>query len=275
MNLKSFLLLLTLLPFYIYCQSSVKIDSTKSLNIGESVYFYSEVLKENREVNIYLPSNYHPDSNKTYSVIYLLDGSIQEDLIHVSGIFQFASFPWINMAPECIIVGISNVDRKRDFTFPTTIEADQRDFPSSGGSSAFIKFIETELQPLVNDKFKTNGNNTLIGQSLGGLLATEILFKNGNLFNNYIIVSPSLWWDNESLLELIPVEYLRINHVHIAVGNEGKIMIKDAKQLYKKLSKKLSKENLSFAYYKELDHGDALHLSVYHALKKLFATKSE
>ena len=60
--------------------------------------------------------------------------------------------------------------------------------------------IEKELQPYIETKYKTNNDKTIIGQSLGGLFATEVLLKKPTLFNKYIIISPSLWWDNGSLL---------------------------------------------------------------------------
>ena len=78
------------------------------------------------------------------------------------------------------------------FTFPTTIEEDKKHYPSTGHSDNFISFIENELQPFIKNKYKTNRDKTIIGQSLGGLLATEVLLKKLLLFNRYIIVSPSL-----------------------------------------------------------------------------------
>ncbi len=47
---------------------------------------HSDVLKENRELNVYLPEGYSPDSATAYPVIYLLDGSANEDFIHITGI---------------------------------------------------------------------------------------------------------------------------------------------------------------------------------------------
>jgi len=80
-----------------------KISET-DFSIGKTVNIKSKVLDETRELNIYLPSSYSADSSKTYPVIYLLDGSRNEDFIHISGIVQFGSFSWINMIPESIVV---------------------------------------------------------------------------------------------------------------------------------------------------------------------------
>lgn len=250
-----------------------KINETE-FSIGKTISIKSTILDENRVLNIYLPASYQKNKNKNYPVIYLLDGSKDEDFIHIAGLVQFGSFPWINMLPETIVVGIANTDRKRDFTYPSTNKLDQQDFPTSGHSKNFISFIEKEVQPFIDTKFRTNNTKTLIGQSLGGLLATEILFTKPNLFNNYIIVSPSLWWDYEKLLTKTPVSYSTKKSVYIAVGKEGKVMERVATQLYQKLhTDKQVNTNLYFEFLDDKSHGDALHIAVYHAFEKLFKTK--
>lgn len=239
--------------------------------IGETIEFYSDILSEIRTLNTYLPNGYDPDSEQKYPVIYLLDGSADEDFIHIAGLVQFGSFPWIELIPETIVVGIGNVDRRRDFTYPTSIEIDKKDFPTAGNSETFIQFIESELQPLIKKWYKTNGERSIIGQSLGGLLATEILFKKPDLFDNYIIASPSLWWDDQSLLSWEPMKYKTDKNVYIAVGKEGEIMERDANSLYKKLKVESGKNTtLYFEFFEEQNHGDVLHLAVYDAFEKIF-----
>lgn len=240
--------------------------------LGTVEQIRSARLNETRTLNIYLPETYSRDSALLYPVIYLLDGSANEDFIHITGLVQFLTM--IGAMPPSIIVGIANTDRKRDFTFPTTDKEDAADFPTSGGSSKFIAFIEHELQPFISRKYKTNNNRTIIGQSLGGLLATEIMLKKPLLFNNYILVSPSLWWDRESLLKKsaqllagLPQEKLQ---VYISVGIEGSQMEEDARVLAETL-KNSEKPNLK-VFYSHLtreNHLTILHNSVYEALKKI------
>lgn len=232
------------------------IDSLKSIELNET-----------RRLNIYLPEGYSADSAQTYNVIYLLDGSADEDFIHVSGIVQFCNFSWINLLPPSIVVGISNVDRKRDFTFPTTIQKDKEDFPTTGESAKFISFIEKELQPYIDKNYKTNSNKMLIGQSLGGLLATEILYTKPQLFNQFLIVSPSLWWNAESLLkgnpEILNTSYSSKTELFVAVGNEGKIMERDAKKLYKQLKKsKATNLSVEFKFLGNKNHATIMHQAI-------------
>jgi len=265
------LMLLFLVNNQISAQNETEITEKSDLIIGEKVEIKSKILNENRILNIYLPNGYSNDSIKKHPVIYLLDGSIDEDFLHISGLVQFGSFSWINMIPETIVVGISNVDRKRDFTFPTNNKKDKKDFPTTGKSEEFINFIENELQPFIEKNYKTDSIKTLIGQSLGGLLATEILFKNPELFNNYIITSPSLWWDDESLLTYTPTLYTSKKSIFIAVGKEGQVMERTAKELYDKLKlQKKANTNLYFEFFEKQNHGDTLHLAVYNGFEKIF-----
>ncbi|MDX2247051.1 MAG: alpha/beta hydrolase-fold protein [Bacteroidia bacterium] len=245
----------------------------KPVEIGETVEIESGILGEKRFANIYLPEGYHPDSAATYPVIYLLDGSFNEDFLHIVGLVQF--FRLQMGMPPAIVVGIANVDRKRDFTFPTTDSALKTEFPTTGGSEKFIGFVEKELQPFLVAKYKVNDRRILIGQSLGGLLATEILLKNPSLFSDYLIVSPSLWWDNESLLEkapaLLSAQKDEPVQVYISVGSEGKVMERDAKALYKTLqNQNRANTTLHFKFLKKETHATILHNAIYEALEILY-----
>lgn len=240
------------------------------LKMGVIHELYSKALGEKRILNVYLPNGYEKGT-ESYPVIYLLDGSENEDLHHITGIVQFLTM--IEKMPQSIVIGIANVDRKRDFTFPTTIEQDKKDFPTTGSSAKFIQFVESELQPYVVKNFRTTNNRTIIGQSLGGLVATEILLEKPTLFNNYVIVSPSLWWDNESLLQKLPALEAKkpIAQVYISVGSEGKQMEGDARQLAELLGNKEQFPTLKtiFVPLPQETHLTILHNAVYKGLQAL------
>jgi len=265
--------------FLLFCNNTFaqKNETKKPFSIGEIVELQSKILNEKRTLNIYLPDGYHPDSAATYQVIYLLDGSADEDFIHVAGLVQFANFPWVDLLPKSIVVGIANVDRKRDFTYPTSVKEIKDAFPTSGKSANFISFLEKELQPFIDKNYKTSSTKILLGQSLGGLVASEILLKKSQLFSHYIIVSPSLWWDDQTLLKEQPVflksDFKKDLSIFIGVGNEDKykVMETDARALFA-ISQKEKKENIKahFHFFEDLNHGDVLHLAVYEAFKMLF-----
>lgn len=257
------------------CQAQPAINAS-SLNVGETIEWKSEVLEETRKLNVYLPLSYTWDTAKTYPVIYLLDGSMDEDFVHISGLVQFGSFSWVNMLPESIVIGIANVDRRRDYTFPSSNKEDVRDNPTSGHSERFIQFIENELIDIVNNRYRVTEERTLIGQSLGGLLATEILMKKPDLFDNYIIISPSLWWNDESLLSFPMAHTSSPKLVYIGVGKEGDMMVRPARALHAKLDASLNKESeLIYTYFENNDHANILHVAVYDAFEKLFKPKNK
>lgn len=233
--------------------------------LGVTATLHSQALGEERVLNIALPHGYHPDSAARYPVVYLLDGSADEDFIHIAGLFQFAAYEWIAWQQTSIVVGIANVDRKRDLTYPTSIAKDKADFPTTGGSAAFTNFLSNEVIPYVEANYRTAPDRMLIGQSLGGLFAAEVLLKRPELFQRYLIVSPSVWWDGGSLLNVEPA-FVRDpsqapQQVYIAVGAEGKVMMNGAKKLAA-LAKKSAKTRVGFGYLKDHDHANILHRAV-------------
>ena len=262
-----------------------KKENSKPFIIGQIIELQSKVLSEKRTLNVYLPEGYSPKDSIKYPVIYLLDGSADEDFIHIVGLVQYNSFEWINQVPKSIVIGIATVDRRRDFTFPTTIQSDRKTYPTTGHSDKFISFIESELQPFIEGKFKTTQSKTIIGQSLGGLLEAEILLKKPTLFTKYIIVSPSLWWDNGSLLEensdILNENFKQQTEIYIGVGKEGltptkipRVMEVDANLLADKIKSTKSKSiNLSFDYLPQENHATIMHQAVLNAFRQLNSIK--
>lgn len=269
------LIAFTILVFVLTPLSAQKINGEvengkEALTIGAIKEIQSKALSEKRILNIYLPDGYHPDSAATYPVIYLLDGSAHEDLLHIIGLVQFMNM--YELMPGSIVVGIANVDRYRDFTHPTTDPEDLEALPTGGGSEKFIDFIEKELQPFIEKNYRTNGTRTVIGQSMGGLLATEVLLKRPYLFDDYIIVSPSLWWDRQSLMNSAD-STLRANpdlhkKVFVSLGEEHPVMHEVADKLVNAI-RNSGNENITLFYEPILDedHATILHAAVYKAFK--------
>ena len=232
----------------------------------------SKALEEERVLNIYLPQGYDPDSAATYPVLYVLDGSAHEDFPHIAGLVQFMNMYAI--MPHTIVVGIQNVDRYRDFTYPSTDKRDCESIPQCGGSERFINFIEQEVQPFIEANYKSNGHKTIVGQSLGGLVATEILIKKPHLFDDYVIVSPSLWWDKQILVDQAPVYFKEHQElqkrVFVSLGKEHPEMHEVADELVAAIRESGNK-NMQVWYEPILDedHATILHSACYKAFKAL------
>lgn len=254
------------------------------ITLGFTDSIPSSVLGKTQTVNIYLPDGYHPDSAATYPVIYLLDGAVDEDFIHIAGLVQFSSFSWVNYLQPSILVGIVSTNRKHDLTYkpapdavwPEWLDGYPNIYEIGGGSEKFMSYIEKDLQPFIEKNYKTNGTKTLIGQSLAGLFATEVLFKKPELFQQYVIVSPSLWWDNGSLLKQpLKLPETPMN-VYISVGDEGKEMVNGAKNIGKSLQKTGQKNvHYTYDYLPKEDHGTILHQAVGNAFEWMWKVAEE
>lgn len=223
---KGFFLLTLVVSAYSFAQQK------SDILLGTQYVLHSNNLGQDRKINVRLPENY--SDTISYPVIFLLDGSTDGDFLPFCGLAHNAAYPWINQLPASIIVGIENIDRRHDFTFPTTVKEDLENYPTTGHSKEFIAFLKTELIPWTESHFKTS-ERTIAGQSLGGLLVSEILLSDPGLFNMYILVSPSLWWDKESILSRPAGPAISNKQVFIVYGEEGDLMEKPAQNLVKSL----------------------------------------
>ena len=166
--------------------------------VGVRDSLYSQILAESREIYIQLPASYRPEYDQTYPVVYILDGEVF--LPTATNVLDFYSGGFM---PEMVLIGISNNNnRMRDLTTSTIKTMYGRPFNQKNGEAAnFIKFIEDELIPFVENKYPVTNYRTLIGHSYGGLFAIYSLINHPHLFANYIAIDPSLDWDNQNLLE--------------------------------------------------------------------------
>ena len=196
MNRIKILLIFLLLPLTLRSQGDIFIGKKQSL--------YSTALQENRNYWIHLPENYGQDTTQTYPVVYLLDGdSFFHSLVGISKTFSTVRGKFL---PQSIIIGVLNVDRTRDLT--PTASAAGRDgkiapgtIPQGGGSETFSRFLTGELRAVIDSVYRTNGKNMLIGHSYAGLFTLNTFLRHTELFDMYLAVDPSLWWDQGKLSE--------------------------------------------------------------------------
>jgi hypothetical protein len=168
------------------------------LVIGETFTIDSGILGETRRINVYLPPGYAESRSARLPVLYMPDGGIGEDFLHVAGLVQ-VSVANGTMRPF-VLVGIENTERRRDMTGPTESERDKKIAPRVGGSAAFRAFVRRELMPQVKSRYRTTEETAVVGESLAGLFVVETFLKEPDLFDTYIAFDPSLWWNNQKLL---------------------------------------------------------------------------
>jgi predicted alpha/beta superfamily hydrolase len=174
-------------------------DKATPLVIGETFTVESRILDEKRRINVYLPPGYAESRDARVPVLYMLDGGIAEDFLHIAGLIQ-VSVGNETMRPF-LLVGVENTQRRRDLTGPTTNENDKKVAKVVGKSEAFRKFIRDELMPQVKERYRTTEEKALIGESFAGLFVVETFLLEPELFDTYIAVDPSLWWNDQGLVK--------------------------------------------------------------------------
>lgn len=174
-------------------------DKSVPLVIGETFTIESKILSETRRINVYAPASYTESPNARLPVLYMPDGGIAEDFLHVAGLVQVLSGNG-TMRPF-LLVGIENTQRRRDLTGPTENENDKKIAPRVGGSEAFRKFIRDELMPQVKSRYRTTDETAIVGESLAGLFVIETFLLERDLFDTYIAFDPSLWWNDQKLVK--------------------------------------------------------------------------
>lgn len=172
------------------------------LVIGDTFTIRSSVLNEVRRINVYAPPGYAESSTLRLPVLYMPDGGIREDFLHVAGLIQISVTN--GTARPFLLVGIENTERRRDMTGPTTTDEDRKIAPRVGGSAAFRRFVRTELIPVIESRYRTTRERAIVGESLAGLFVVETLLREADLFDTYIAFDPSLWWNNAKLLADAP-----------------------------------------------------------------------
>jgi uncharacterized protein len=264
--------------------------------IGTIDSINSKVLNEQRKFWVYVPDagSNNIYENEKYPVVYLLDGDAH--FFSVVGIIQqLSSINGNTVLPKMIVVGIPNTDRTRDLT-PTHVATgneftDSAFVANSGGGEKFITFIEKELMPRIDSLYPTAPYRTLIGHSFGGLAVVHTLVHHPDLFNAYIAIDPSMWWDNKKLLNetrtAFTTKNFSCNSLFLAIANTMPAgidtllartdtsvdtkHIRSILELNDCLSSKTNNE-LKFKsnYYKDDTHSSSPLISTYDALRFIF-----
>ncbi|CAM4156813.1 alpha/beta hydrolase-fold protein [Gillisia limnaea] len=168
--------------------------SQNAITIGKTITIHSEILKEDRILEIHLPKNYE-ESDKTYPVLYLLDSYY--NFSHAVGSVEYLQLN--RLIPDMIVVGIRNTNRNRDLSPDSPeLSTDERErMGTTGEAHNFIAFLEKELIPHVQKTYKAAPYRVIVGHSRGGLFNVYTFFKKPELFDAYLTISPSLWYPNE------------------------------------------------------------------------------
>jgi predicted alpha/beta superfamily hydrolase len=158
----------------------------------------SKALGETRRINVYAPPPYADAGDARFPILYMPDGGVAEDFPHVIATAD-AAIRAGEMRPV-IVVGIENTERRRDMTGPTEVASDKTIAPRVGGSARFRAFLRDELMPAMSTRVRGDGRTAIIGESLAGLFIVETFFIAPEMFDTFIAISPSLWWNDRALV---------------------------------------------------------------------------
>ena len=167
------------------------------LVIGESFSIDSQALQEKRHINVYMARAWDTAPEAPLPVLYMPDGGVAEDFLHVAGLLQ-VSVANGTMRPF-MLVGMQNTQRRRDLTGPTDSAEDRKISPVVGGASTYRAFIRDELMPEIARRYRTTGETAIVGESLAGLFVVETFLLEPQLFDHYLAFDPSLWWNRGAL----------------------------------------------------------------------------
>jgi predicted alpha/beta superfamily hydrolase len=132
-------------------------------------------------------------------VLFMLDGGMQEDFPHVAGIVDVSIKNGV--IRPMLVVGVANTERRRDLVGATTIEAEKKIAPHAGGTGAFRRFLRDELKPEIAARYRVGAESAVIGESFAGLFVIETLLAEPELFDTYIAIDPSVWWNGGALVK--------------------------------------------------------------------------
>ena len=265
-------LYLTLL-FTFFLSSIIIAQSTgKDIIIGQSFSLNSEILNEERPYQIYLPSDYDVNG-APLSVLYLLDGD--GHFHHTTGIVSFLKDE--GRIPNCMVVSIPNTtDRIRDLSPPFKLDMEaKKERPNAGGADKMLSFIKEELIPHIDKTYNTSPFRILTGHSIGGLFVVHTFLNEPELFDAYISISPSLWWDNQNIVaeaEAFLAEKPKLEcFFYMTMANEGGKMLGGAMKLAALFEEtEISGFNWDFKVMEEETHFSIPHRSIYYGLEAIF-----
>ena len=266
-------LIVTFFCILLFGAQTVYAQNNKAIIIGSKFVINSSILDEDRMCLISLPDSYNDSSDvkKTYPIMILLDGYTHFKT--ASGIVHFMSSNRNrnHLMPETIVVAIENVDRERDFTV-TKIKTKRPN--NMGGGRNFLDFIQKELVPYIEKNYRTEPTRTLVGHSLGGLLTLNSYMDKSSIFNAYISIDPSIWWNEEMMKNKVdsisPISFNK--KLYIATANQGEDNYERNKKRHDLLFAIMKEKsdghlNVEIAYFEKENHRSVPLIALYEGLR--------
>ena len=228
----------------------------------DSLELHSEILNESRHINIWTPPAYR-NGKDSLLVIYMPDGGTREDFPHIAE--TLSELMALNAIPPMILVGIENTNRRRDLTGPSEVKEDSVLAPLSDGAVQFRAFVKEELFPEIDKRYRTSGKKAIIGESLAGLFVVETFLLQPDMFDHYIAMDPSLWWNNGYLVKTAKEHMAALPEKEVTLWFAGS---KDMADYTRPLAETLKQQSISGLKWFYADEPAEDHGTIYKATKK-------
>ncbi len=270
------------------------ISINAQINAGVKDKIFSKILNEKRQLMIYLPkeAKERKDPSMRYPVMYVLDGNMH--FLSVAGMIDQLSDQAGNaVLPKMIIVCILNTNRTRDLT-PYKVKAggfvNEATAKETGGGENFARFIQEEIFPYIASRYPVSDYRALVGHSFGGLFALHVLAKHKEMFEDYIVIDPSTWYDDRKfsngVLDSLSNSDYKDKSLFVAIANTNnqpdtakvKLLKTDFSEHEKSIlafcnsAKNNNKSGLNFNYnyYPNDDHNSVPLIATYDGLRTIF-----
>ncbi|HPG38889.1 MAG TPA: alpha/beta hydrolase-fold protein [bacterium] len=237
---------------------------TEPVNVGYSFRIHSNILNEDRLIYVSLPDDY-ATSKKNYPVYYAVDG--QWAFVHSTQ--AIGSLSGNDIIPKMIVVAIYTNDHRDWDLLPVRDEQTH----TGGGGDKLLNFIKQELIPFIDKNYRTFPYRLLSGSSYGGVFVMHAFVTEPKLFNGFLTLSPSMWWNYRIMLKrtedfLVKNPGLQ-NTLYLSVANEGLSMGVNA---LASLLEKKAPAGLAWKFeeYPQEVHGTITYKSTFNGLKFVF-----
>lgn len=196
--------------------------------IGSAHRISSSVYGDEQLVTVRLPRGYHDNPDRTYPVVFSIDGGPDQDFELLSGIAAEAEFS--TSFEPFILIGVHTKDRYSQLT-PEWTRLDPQRLTDAfggrikpGGADRFRRYLAEDVIPWATGRYRTD-RKALTSVSLGGLFVIDTFLDRPDMFDDYIALTPSVWWDGGRVVDEASVKLARHGksdrRIYFTMGDEG------------------------------------------------------
>lgn len=195
---------------------------------GSAHRIVSSVYGETKLITVRLPRGYTDNPDRRYPVVFSVDGGPEQDFELLAGIAAEAEFS--TSFEPFILIGVRTDNRYAQLTpplkrmDPKMLTALFGDRMQPDGAPKFREFLARDVIPWATSRYRTD-RKVLTAVSLGGLFVVDTLLERPEMFDDYIALTPSVWWDQGRIAEeaaaKLAAHAKSDRRIYITMGDEG------------------------------------------------------